>query len=139
MGTGNFAGEEVMEASWPTNRAIIRGYRDGFRRTSPVGSFRANACGLYDMTGNLAEWCEDFFRKEMNPDDLRKQNPTVDFGPDWCRVLRGASWGAATPFGLATAKHGWAASGTRSEGIGFRVVIAEQDKNSKVVEGSGSR
>jgi eukaryotic-like serine/threonine-protein kinase len=129
MGAGNFAGEEVLEPSWPTNRAIIRGYRDGFPRTSPVGSFQANGCGLYDMTGNLAEWCEDLFRKEMNSDDLRKQLPTIDLAPDHYKVTRGASWGAATPLGLTTAKHGWAAPNTRNEGTGFRVVIEGQERN----------
>jgi formylglycine-generating enzyme required for sulfatase activity len=136
---GNFAGEEVLEASWPTNRAIIRGYRDGFRRTSPVGSFRANAVGIYDMTGNLAEWCEDLFRKEMNPDDLRKQYPAIDLAHAQYRVLRGASWGAATPLGLATAKHGWAPPESRNEGTGFRVVVAGQDSSFRVDERSGSR
>lgn len=123
-GVGNFAGEEVLNSSWPTNRLTIQGYRDGFPRTSPVGSFPPNPYGIYDLVGNLSEWCEDVFRKAMNPDELRKQNPQIDLAPPGCRVVRGASWGAATPLGLSTAKRGWSSPDGRAEGIGFRVVIA---------------
>ena len=53
---------------------------DDFEYTSPVGSFKANQYGLYDMGGNVWQWCEDKFNDE---------NP-------W-RVLRGGSWNANVP------------------------------------------
>lgn len=48
---------------------------DDFENTSPVGSFAANQLGLYDMGGNVLQWCEDFFD-----------------GQSGKRVVRGASW-----------------------------------------------
>ena len=37
---------------------------DEYKNTSPVGSFAANQYGLYDMGGNVAQWCEDSFRED---------------------------------------------------------------------------
>lgn len=65
---------------------------DGFAYTSPVGSFKANAFGLYDMLGNAWEWTEDSYH------DSYKGAP-VD-GSAWQgdgvkRVLRGGSWNSS--------------------------------------------
>jgi len=73
---GNYA-DEAFHAKFPHKPKgnWIEGYDDGYATTSPVGRFPANAYGLYDMGGNVWQWCEDLL------DSAHK-----------ARVLRGASW-----------------------------------------------
>jgi formylglycine-generating enzyme required for sulfatase activity len=76
---GNYAGEEMRPAlsagKYSFIKEVIPGYNDGFVETSPVGSFPANQFGLFDMGGNVWQWCEDWIEKEHRN-----------------RTLRGASW-----------------------------------------------
>jgi len=73
---------ELQEYAWYENNS---GYR-----THPVGEKQANAWGLYDMHGNVWEWCQDWY--EHGPYEA---GPATDpSGPDEgvTRVLRGGSW-----------------------------------------------
>lgn len=79
---------------------------DQFAYTSPVGRFVAAANGLYDLGGNVWEWCEDTF------------NQTADF-----RILRGASWRMRNPGDLLTACRVGNRPSIRLNGYGFRVVL----------------
>jgi formylglycine-generating enzyme required for sulfatase activity len=59
-------------------------------KTQPVGQKQPNAWGLYDMTGNLWEYCQDFY-----DDDYYEESPDTDPpGPDsgFYRVIRGGGW-----------------------------------------------
>jgi formylglycine-generating enzyme required for sulfatase activity len=58
------------------------------QRTLPVGNFQPNPWGLYDMHGNVAEWCSDWYSKEYVPptkDPKGSQTGTY-------KILRGGSW-----------------------------------------------
>ena len=62
---------------------------DGFYNTAPVASYRANAWGLYDMTGNVWEWVEDMHHESS--DDAPTDGSAWISGGKY-RVRRGASW-----------------------------------------------
>jgi uncharacterized protein (TIGR02996 family) len=85
-------------------------------RPSPVGSYRPNAFGLYDMHGNLWEWCSDWYDRNTYTATLRVDPTGPESGEH--HVLRGGSWIDA----------GWnCRSATRSEReashyVGLRVV-----------------
>ncbi len=62
------------QGTFPTERLNL----DGFETTSPVKSFAPNGYGLYDMAGNIWQWCSDFYRPDYYAQSPRK-NPK---GPD---------------------------------------------------------
>ncbi|MBV8151001.1 MAG: formylglycine-generating enzyme family protein [Candidatus Eremiobacteraeota bacterium] len=53
---------KIMANTWHGEFPWQNTLRDGFARTSPVGSFPTNGYGLYDMAGNVWEWTDDWFR-----------------------------------------------------------------------------
>jgi sulfatase modifying factor 1 len=71
---------------------------DGFKGTAPVGSFPENGYGLYDMAGNVWEWCADFYAPDYYANSPKKnpQGPAASFDPNEPgivkRVLRGGSY-----------------------------------------------
>ncbi len=110
---GNY-GDETFRAKFPEDpgnkekdQPRMTGYTDGYATTSPVGSFPANADGLYDMGGNVWQWCEDWWNKEQKE-----------------RVLRGASWILYGRAGLLSSIRLHSTPGNRANNRGFRVVVA---------------
>lgn len=63
---------------------------DGFRWTAPIGSFPPNPLGLYDMHGNVMEWCEDWYRKDYYAESETDDPKGPESGKG--RVVRGGSW-----------------------------------------------
>ncbi len=104
-GAGNFADESARKA-FPKLK-VISGYRDGYSTTSPVGIYRPLKNGIYDLSGNVWEWCEDLY-----PGDQES------------RVLRGGSWCDGIPDFLLSSFRVGGDPGRRDCYIGFRVVMA---------------
>jgi len=96
-------------------------WRDGFVFTSPVGSFKPNAFGLYDMIGNALEWCNDYYGPYPAGDAVDPTGPAQG-DANSSRVLRGGSWGS-TPLRCRAAYRRWGAPGLRHVDFGFRCLL----------------
>jgi formylglycine-generating enzyme required for sulfatase activity len=103
-GIGNFA-DRAGKARFK-DFPVIPNYDDGFPTTSPVGQYPANRYGLYDLTGNVWQWCEDWY-------DAGRTH----------HVARGGSWRSATPRALWSS-HRSAVPDGRDSSLGFRCVLA---------------
>jgi formylglycine-generating enzyme required for sulfatase activity len=108
-GAGNYGGSEARTGGWASDWKTIPGYRDGYPRTSPVGSFLPNRHGIYDLGGNVWEWCEDWYSAKHNS-----------------RVERGASWFARSSDTLLSSARRGDAPDLRFDDRGFRCVLAEE-------------
>jgi formylglycine-generating enzyme required for sulfatase activity len=87
-------------------------------RTTPVGEYPPNPRGLYDMHGNVFEWCSDWFEAEYS------DGPLIDpVGPDSgeYRVIRGGSWGGIAR-NCRAAFRGNRLPGGRNDVVGFRLL-----------------
>jgi formylglycine-generating enzyme required for sulfatase activity len=92
---------------------------DAWAFTSPVGHFRPNNFGLYDMLGNAQEWCHDWWNESYyreSPASDPTGSPNGQF-----RVTRGGCWSDGAVYCRA-AQRGRAAPTHRSTHIGFRIV-----------------
>ncbi|MDF7821822.1 SUMF1/EgtB/PvdO family nonheme iron enzyme [Runella sp. MFBS21] len=116
--SGNVADETAKKTF--TGRTVFSGYADGYTYTAPVGSYKANEFGLHDMTGNVSEWCSDWYGSDYYANSGTSSNPT---GPTTGsgRVLRGGSWYSDPAFGRV-ALRSYSAPSFCYDNVGFRVV-----------------
>ncbi len=124
--TANLAGMENTNDLVAFKGKLIENYRDGFARTSPVGTYPENPRGLFDMAGNLEEWCADWYRKELNTPERRQKHPILnqDGGGQAYRVLRGSAWSDRDPGRVASNTRFFFTPQVRMDTAGFRVVLA---------------
>ena len=106
VGTATYPWGERKSPPWQAgNYAQTLGV-DRFENTSPVGSFETNQFGLFDMGGNVWQWCENEYSTGSGT-----------------RVLRGASWRDSLPANLLSSFRYNCMPESRSDTFGFRIVL----------------
>lgn len=116
---GNVADESLLKQTTDVKGWI--NYNDGYAYTSPVGSYNPNELGLFDMTGNVWEWCSDWFGKDYYS-NCPKDNPV---GPEdgLAKSFRGGCWYSDQDYSRI-AFHIFGNSPDQSYGdFGFRVAM----------------
>ena len=105
-GSGNYSDQSrKAKAPFPA-QTYIEDLDDGFPTTAPVMSFKANDFGLYDMSGNVWEWVEDWWNADKE-----------------ARVLRGGSWAIGMRGDLLSSHRYHFVPDSRIATQGFRVVL----------------
>ena len=89
-------------------------------KTHPVGTKKANALGLYDMSGNVYEWCWNWYTSSYNTGTEGGSDPTGASSGSR-RVRRGGGWDFISDFCAVSNRDG-NNSNSRGNNLGFRVV-----------------
>jgi formylglycine-generating enzyme required for sulfatase activity len=95
---------------------------DGYVYTSAVGKFKANAFGLHDMIGNVAEWCSDWYNRDYYELKGNDRDPTgLASGSNY--VVRGAAWDVGKSV-CRSAHRDYRGPAGRDWDIGFRITVS---------------
>jgi formylglycine-generating enzyme required for sulfatase activity len=108
VGAGNYADKGAKSA----RGGVLDNYSDGFAQTAPAGSLKPNALGVYDLGGNVWEWCAEGYKGDSGV-----------AGRDW-GVLRGGSWATSNRSEMQSSYRNVVDRNERDVIYGFRCVLA---------------
>ncbi|MBW1790477.1 MAG: SUMF1/EgtB/PvdO family nonheme iron enzyme, partial [Deltaproteobacteria bacterium] len=112
--SGNYSDQSAKDLL-PT---VLEGYNDRYAATAPSAKFKPNKLGLYDMGGNVAEWCHDYYSIYSYAPEKTYVDPA---GPGHGKhhVIRGSSWkhGSISTLRLAYRSY----SDNKRDDVGFRI------------------
>jgi len=119
----NIADEERNNLSEDDIINYWKNYNDGYSTTSPVSTFAQGEFRINNMTGNVWEWCWDWYNASYYGRSINSQNPKNPKGPNKGneKSLRGSSWNSA-PGTQRVSKRFKASPNQCSNSIGFRMV-----------------
>ena len=114
--------DRIWEKSGENVEIYVERLLENGCKTHPVGTKKANSSGLYDMHGNVCEWCSDWYG------DYPKQAITDPVGPKMgsIRVYRGGGW-CYEAAGCRSANRGRLAPSFRFSILGFRVALSSSE------------
>jgi formylglycine-generating enzyme required for sulfatase activity len=124
---GNQWVANIYQGNFPNNNTK----EDGFASAAPVKSFPANPYGLYDMDGNVWEWCQDYYRPDsyQNSASNNPKGPSDSYDPDEPgvvkRVQRGGSFLCSDQYCIRykAGSRGKGEITSGSDNLGFRCVM----------------
>jgi len=151
-------GGKFMANTWDGEFPYKNNKEDGYERSSPVKSFPANGYGLYDMGGNVWNWCSDWYRVDtharlkLDPSSCKNpQGPKSSYSPEHPnqpeRVTKGGSFLCHVDYceSYRPAARRGTPPDTGMSHIGFRCVksVTEKsstpDENDSKIQGPGSK
>jgi len=115
-GAGNYSDRSAKRRGG----AVMEKYIDNWPATSPVGSFTPNSLGIYDLGGNVWEWCADSYKGI--------KDSSASAGRDW-GVLRGGSWATSNRLEMQSSYRNVIDRNDRDVLYGFRCVLATGPEN----------
>ena len=88
-------------------------------KSQPVGEKEPNELGLYDMSGNVWEWCHDLYDRDWYDEGLQTNPIGPEVGPE--RVVRGGGWNSIASYCRASDRSWWWFPSGYASNIGFRL------------------